>query len=228
METRSSSEIADGLMFARRTARRNSENDKDPLPFVSDNLKSPFQSSSSRNFVACVWEATDERRRQSAPTLCGTRAAAATHTRSHARTTESVLMRGLGAAHIAHTPSSGCTPFEFPIPCAASALIRKFLAARRFSPRVSCVRVHACACVRVASREVSAQSAQDWICTSMGRRRGREEGARHLVAGAAASAALLASSLDRGILRLLQAARRSDGLCRDGAMRQTMATMAAV
>ena len=155
-------------MFARRTARRNSENDKDPLPFVSDNLKSPFQSSSSRNFVACVREATDERRRQSPPTLFATRAAAATHTRLHARTSESVLMRGLGAAHIAHTPSSGCTPFEFPIPCAASALARKFLAARRFSPRVSCVRVHACACVSVASREVSAQSAQDWICTSRG------------------------------------------------------------
>ena len=114
METRSSSEIADGLMFARRTARRNSENDKDPLPFVSDKLKNPFQSSSSRNFVACVREATDERRRQSPPTLCATRAAAATHTRSHAHTAESVLMRVLAAAHIAHTPSSGSTPSKSP------------------------------------------------------------------------------------------------------------------
>ena len=106
METRSSSEIADGLMFARRTARRNSENDKDPLPFVSDNLKSPFQSSSSSNFVACVGEATDERRRQSALTLCATREAASTRTQTHARTSENVFMRVLAVLRTLRHPSS--------------------------------------------------------------------------------------------------------------------------
>jgi len=60
--------------------------------------------------------------------------------------------------------------------------------------------------VRVAAREVSAQSTQDWICISRGAgEEGRRARARHLVA-AALAAALLASSLDRGILRLLQAA----------------------
>jgi len=61
METRSSSEMAVALMFARRTARRNSAKDNEPLPLVSDTLKSRFHSSSSSFLVACgrkgwVWE----------------------------------------------------------------------------------------------------------------------------------------------------------------------------
>ena len=97
----------------------------------------------------------------------------------------------------------------------------------RFSSKISCgekilsagfLRARACVCVcerSIKGGECTKCAGLDLHLAPEGRRRGREEGARHLVAGAAASAALLASSLDRGILRLLQAARRSDGLCRN-------------
>ncbi len=103
---------------------------------------------------------------------------------------------------IPHTVCS--VRFNSKISCGEKILSAGFLRARAF----------VCVCAR------SSKGGECTKCAGLdlhlqGRRTEREEGARHLVAGAAASAALLASSLDRGILRLLQAARHSNGLCRD-------------